>query len=213
MNLTNNYSWRRISAFILDMFFITLLTTLICNCSYTNPKMNDYTSAQSEYSEVYQNAISNFTSADPVETYNFANTIAPAYVSVKKASIYNYIWYLIFFFLYFVIFTYFVGGASLGKKLFNLKIVNEDGSKVTLVNLILRSIIYGSTLFSGITLFMIIDNICLYYLPNLKYLYISVAITSLSVIVEIIMLIMLIKNKDHRSLDDLIGRTKVIDTK
>lgn len=206
------YTYRRISAFLIDIMLVTLISTLFSSINYVNPLMNDYEVAYKEYQEVYQKESETLlkeTSFKSIDKY--CKALGKTMYKLDYTLIFNNLYYLLFYFLYFVVFAYFTNGQTLGKKLFKLKIVDKNNNKVTFKNLIFRSIVNGSTLFMGINIIVIIQLLSLLINNYNIYFYFNMFVTSISFIIDIVILILLIVNKEHRSIDDIMGKTKVVD--
>lgn len=105
---------------------------------------------------------------------------------------------------YYIVFVYLNDGKTLGKKIFKIKVVNKNDGKLSIKNIILRSLfIYGivTNLF----------NIIFVNLINYKYYsYGNIIITYLEIIIITICAFMILYRKDGRGLHDLIAGTYVI---
>ena len=141
---------------------------------------------------------------------DYSNKMSKQIYKIDYSMLFNNIYYLVFSFLYFVLFAYFTNGQTLGKKLFKLKVVRQDGEKVKLSNLMLRTLLSGSSIFMGVNIIVVIQLLLLMIPQNQAYFYAILFSSMISYIIEIIGLVLLF-SKEHRSLDDIIGSTKVID--
>ena len=50
----NKYVYRRISAFLIDIFLVTFISTIFSSISYVNPFIGNYKVAYDEYREIYK---------------------------------------------------------------------------------------------------------------------------------------------------------------
>lgn len=199
---------KRFLAFALDIWLVILLTNLITSVYYINPYMDDLEDTTKAYNEVL-NDYQSMTTEDEIE--EFLNNIQDKLYDVEHASIYIHVWYLIFSFLYFVVFAYFTGGQTLGKKLMGLKIVNEDNSKVKFMHLLMRMLTGGSNFLMGTNIACLASIILILTLrPGSTYIAIYMLIMVLSFLMEIANIIIYIKNKDNKCLNDYISASKVI---
>lgn len=199
---------KRFLAFALDIWLVILLTNLITSVYYINPYMDDLEDTTKAYNEVL-NDYQNMTTEDEIE--EFISNIQDKLYDVEHASIYIHVWYLIFSFLYFVVFAYFTGGQTLGKKLMGLKIVNEDNSKVTFKHLLMRMLTGGSNFLMGTNIACLTSIILILTLkPAPTYVAIYMLIMVLSFLMEIANIIIYIKNKDNKCLNDYISKSKVV---
>ena len=194
----NKYVYRRISAFLIDIFLVTFVSTIFSSISYVNPFIENYKVAYDEYREIYK------SESESVLTNPTIKNV------VDYSMLFNNIYYLVFSFLYFVLFAYFTNGQTLGKKLFKLRVVRQDGEKVKLSNLMLRTLLSGSSIFMGVNIIVVIQLLLLMISQNQVYFYAILFSSMISYVIEIIGLVLLF-SKEHRSLDDIIGSTKVID--
>ena len=207
----NKYVYRRISAFLIDIFLVTFISTIFSSISYVNPFIGNYKVAYDEYREIYKSeSESVLTNPTIKNVVDYSNKMSKQIYKIDYSMLFNNIYYLVFSFLYFVLFAYFTNGQTLGKKLFKLKVVRQDGEKVKLSNLMLRTFLSGSSIFMGVNIIVIIQLLLLMIPQNQVYFYAILFSSMISYVIEIIALVLLF-SKEHRSLDDIIGSTKVID--
>ena len=207
----NKYVYRRISAFLIDIFLVTFVSTIFSSISYVNPFIENYKVAYDEYREIYKSE-SESVLANPTikNVVDYSNKMSKQIYKIDYSMLFNNIYYLVFSFLYFVLFAYFTNGQTLGKKLFKLRVVRQDGEKVKLSNLMLRTFLSGSSIFMGVNIIVVIQLLLLMISQNQVYFYAILFSSMISYVIEIIGLVLLF-SKEHRSLDDIIGSTKVID--
>ena len=207
----NKYVYRRISAFLIDIFLVTFISTIFSSISYVNPFIGNYKVAYDEYREIYKSeSESVLTNPTIKNVVDYSNKMSKQIYKIDYSMLFNNIYYLVFSFLYFVLFAYFTNGQTLSKKLFKLKVVRQDGEKVKLSNLMLRTFLSGSSIFMGVNIIVIIQLLLLMIPQNQVYFYAILFSSMISYVIEIIGLVLLF-SKEHRSLDDIIGSTKVID--
>lgn len=207
----NKYVYRRISAFLIDVFLVTFVSTVFSSISYVNPFIENYKVAYDEYREIYKSeSESVLTNPTIKNVVDYSNKMSKQIYKIDYSMLFNNIYYLVFSFLYFVLFAYFTNGQTLGKKLFKLKVVRQDGEKVKLSNLMLRTLLSGSSIFMGVNIIVVIQLLLLMIPQNQVYFYAILLSSMISYVIEIIGLVLLF-SKEHRSLDDIIGSTKVID--
>lgn len=207
----NKYVYRRISAFLIDIFLVTFISTIFSSISYVNPFIGNYKVAYDEYREIYKSeSESVLTNPTIKNVVDYSNKMSKQIYKIDYSMLFNNIYYLVFSFLYFVLFAYFTNGQTLGKKLFKLKVVRQDGEKVKLSNLLLRTFLSGSSIFMGVNIIVVIQLLLLMIHQNQVYFYAILFSSMISYVIEIIGLVLLF-SKEHRSLDDIIGSTKVID--
>lgn len=207
----NKYVYRRISAFLIDVFLVTFVSTIFSSISYVNPFIENYKVAYDEYREIYKSESESVLTNPTIKNVaDYSNKMSKQIYKIDYSMLFNNIYYLVFSFLYFVLFAYFTNGQTLGKKLFKLKVVRQDGEKVKLSNLMLRTLLSGSSIFMGVNIIVVIQLLLLMIPQNQAYFNAILFSSMISYIIEIIGLVLLF-SKEHRSLDDIIGSTKVID--
>lgn len=207
----NKYVYRRISAFLIDIFLVTFISTIFSSISYVNPFIGNYKVAYDEYREIYKSeSESVLTNPTIKNVVDYSNKMSKQIYKIDYSMLFNNIYYLVFSFLYFVLFAYFTNGQTLGKKLFKLRVVRQDGEKVKLSNLMLRTFLSGSSIFMGVNIIVVIQLLLLLISQNQVYFYAILFSSMISYVIEIIGLVLLF-SKEHRSLDDIIASTKVID--
>lgn len=207
----NKYVYRRISAFLIDVFLVTFVSTIFSSISYVNPFIENYKVAYDEYREIYKSeSESVLTNPTIKNVVDYSNKMSKQIYKIDYSMLFNNIYYLVFSFLYFVLFAYFTNGQTLGKKLFKLRVVRQDGEKVKLSNLMLRTFLSGSSIFMGVNIIVVIQLLLLLISQNQVYFYAILFSSMISYVIEIIGLVLLF-SKEHRSLDDIIASTKVID--
>lgn len=209
---------KRIGAFLLDMLLILFLSVAVSNLSYLNPYKYNYNEAYEEYSTVYQEYISSITSSSSSITTEYTNeylidNIIPVLMKVNKYNSFLYIWYLVFYFLYFIIFAYFNNGQTLGKKLFNLKVVNKENNKLSFIRLFIRSLFNGSNMYLGVNICIILKLLLVFISNPTTYYYLNMVISLISYGIEIALFIILMMKSGNTSLNDIIARTKVVEVK
>ncbi len=199
---------KRLIAFCIDLFLVSILTICITNVDYINPYMNDVDDATKAYNEVL-NDYRSLSNEDEIE--EFINNIQDKMYDYEHTQIYVNMWYIIFYFGYFVIFAYFTGGQTLGKKLMSIKIVKEDDSKVGMGGLLKRTITNGSSFFMGMNI-MAFSSLMLTISMKASRTYVLAftGLMVLSTIVEIANIIIYIKNRDNKCLNDIVSGTKVV---
>lgn len=209
----------RISAFLIDMVLVFAISLSLSNLSYLNPYIDNYATSSKEFQEVYSEYLTTLTpdtsgKLDINETYKFMyEKLIPLQMKVEKYNIFYILWYLIIYFLYFVLFAYYTEGQTLGKKLFRIKVVDKDDSKVSFKKLLIRSIFNGSSLVMGLNLLCII-KIFLSFITNIQLYYYSYFIFELLAFgFEVSLVIVFLVKKGYTSTADLLAKTKVIEVK
>ena len=195
----NNIRFRRIGAYLIDYVFIFLLITMLSQIRFLNPTYEEYAEASSEYTEIIDNlTVDNAVEVAESEEYLQVNYDLSRYsISISIISVLVYL-------LYFVDFQKWNKGQTLGKKMFNIKVVSDKGSVRWLQMLLREVIIYN-------LLFQIILILALFICNYEAYMYVSSLVTFISGLVVWISIFMFLLRKDGNGLHDLIAKTNVED--
>lgn len=125
------------------------------------------------------------------------------YYMTEKNSVILYGVNIITCFLYFVLFQGFTYGQTLGKKIMRLKVVSNDGEKVSYKQLFFRTLfLYSIIYYLGLIIFSLVFKESL-FIKVVHYL--SIFNTALFLILGIMIIV-----NGRRGLHDVIGKTKVI---
>lgn len=157
--------------------------------AYSDQKMT-----KKEYNEIYNNVY---------DIYN--DLYIEKYYSLAKANVANSIIAIVLTIIYFVVIQYYTHGQTLGKKLLKLRVVTNDYQKVTINNLLLRSLVINDVIWATIRVY------CLYSMDAYGYFNASLILTNIMYLVLFISLLCIIYRKDKRALQDLFAGTKVIE--
>ena len=204
------FKYRRILSFLTDTLFICILTMLI-TASIANPARFDY----EDYTEAYTKKMESINlvigSEDVLNEYE--NQIGQELYDYIKVKGYEYMYFIIFTVLYFAVFAYFNNGKTLGCVLYNLQIVNKETKKANIFSLGIRSIFMGTSFMAYFpiqaVLYLIIPRVLDVHGSFLPLL----LSTSITAVIELVLLLYFIFNKKDMALYDYICNTKIIDTK
>jgi len=176
----------------MQIFIVSLITM-----GFNSNKTNDLTDKMSKLLSDYQNGEITIDEYKD-ETYKINYELQKSNLTTNIVSVTLYIGY-------FVVFATLNKGQTLGKKLLKIKVVNKDGEKPSIWNMLLRSLfIYNivSALFSIIFVNILSVN-------TFTYIYTIVGYVEFFVI--IVSFFMVTYKKDGRGLHDMIAGTNVIE--
>ncbi len=189
---------KRLLAYVIDMFIVGLIVSIISlgnntskleslnkelysvNNSYVNREISD-----SEYIKLVSNI--NYDMGMVNVTYNTL--------------------YAIICIGYFIMFQYLNDGASIGKKLMGIRIINNDNKRISLFKLIIRTSIIDDIIPA---LFLVI---MLYLTRGVMYMVLCGLINIIRLIYMLASVIMINKREDNLSLNDIMSNSVVIDCK
>ena len=209
------YKRARISAFLVDIFFVVVLTVLICNVSFLNPGLYTSDDAYTKYMEVYDELLTNVNTTDEVKINEINDKMKVVVKDYEKSNKFIYLYYLIFTFIYFVIFQWWNKGQTLGKKLFKLKVVDDNEENPNIFKYILRTLFNGSSLIMGVNFILLVRLIFLFIggIGTNTFYNIYLGTQYAAYIFELVFIVVYLVNKKNKGLDDIIAGTKVISTK
>lgn len=190
---------KRILAYVIDIFIVTIISEMFANLDLINSTLSDYNDVYSEYYSFVSNYsnISNLTTNSVINDINYDLT----YLSIPNSII-----SLIVILFYFVVFQYFNNGKTIGKAIMKLKINNIDKGNVSLLSLFLRYLLLGNII-TGIASIILIS----YSSKNIYYDY-CLYIEYIEMFVILITYGMFLFREDNRGLHDMIGNTIVVST-
>lgn len=125
-----------------------------------------------------------------------------SYEANRKMTVVNIITVIVYI-LYFGVFEFITGGQTLFKKIFKLRTLNTDGTKVSLVKEIIRSVLICELVF-------IVFDIFAVRAPYQKYIKIDHIVDYVKYFYELAFIVVMMMRDDTRSIHDLILGTKVI---
>ncbi len=162
--------------------------------SYVTSRYDDKTISNEEYDEILENLLEIYKN-DNI-SYNY---------KLSKLNVISSIILIICLILYFGVIQYLMNGQTLGKRIFNLKVVEKDKERVSIASLLIRTIILTGVLIS------IAQIICLFLLNENDYYTSCYYIKMVSYVIEFLILITMLFRTDSCGLHDLIAKTQVVD--
>lgn len=193
------FSYKRIIAYVIDIMIVTVISTLLTSFL---PENKEY----DKQIEEYMSLLNEFTNED-VEQNEFMNKTNDIIYDMNINSVTITIVTTVLTISYFVVFTYFMDGQTLGKKLMHLKIVSANKKKLTMNNYLIRGLIINTILMNVLGIIFIL------LLNKQTYLKVNDIITYLFGLVYIVTFGMILFREDKRGLHDYLSGTKVISVK
>lgn len=184
--------FKRLGAYLLDFIIVTFIVAIIT----VNFKTNNVVIEK-------MNSLISGVASEEITLEEYSNQIFEINYEYQRAIIPSTIVSVVINVVYFIIFAFLNKGQTLGKKVFKIKVVNQDGKNPSIWNMLLRSIwLYG--IITGIV------NIIGVYVLNVKlFNYTSTTVNYIYYGFIIISFFMVIYKKDGRGIHDIIGKTSV----
>lgn len=188
--------WQRLCAFIIDMFLISMISSLISQpfINQDNYKRlsDEVTTTTSEYKN------------KKIDTDTYVNRVADISYDMAKQNGISAIIEIAISILYFIVWQFKSNGQTLGKKLMKIKIVKKDETQLTINDILFRSLLIDYILFDMIVLcFTVFSNKNTYFYGVGIFEFIQYAIVFISSM-------LILSRKDKQGLHDIIVKTEVI---
>ena len=117
----NHTFFKRIGAYVLDVLIVSLLVSLLSYVPFLNPSRDAYSEKYNELVNLQEQYTSNEISLDE---YNQA--FVPIAYEIYRYNTYYVIIDLVCTLLYFGVLQFFCKGQTIGKKLFQIRVVSND---------------------------------------------------------------------------------------
>ena len=145
---------KRICAYVIDIFIVLILVTLLSQINVLNPYKKKYDKAYEKYTEFYEENFSENTTID------YDTLKSPEYLDIMHDLSYYSISYsiieIVVTILYFTLFPLLFYGQTIGKKICKIKLSSDKG-KLTFGSLLIRVLFYP--IFTNIILYTTLSNI------------------------------------------------------
>ena len=135
--------FKRLLAFILDILIVSLVVTLLSYIPFLNPNRDAYSEKYNELVNVYEQVEKNEISQ---EEYNEA--AIPISYELYRLNIPTILVDIVCSLLYFGVLPFFMDGQTIGKRLFQLRVVSANDKPLNIVNYLLRAVVLRNILIS-----------------------------------------------------------------
>ncbi len=189
----NTSFFTRASAYIIDAIIVLIILNIITIGVPTN---NSYNEKITELTKQLSNG--------EITTQEYYDQYADVYYDLQKSNTVVNVISIILTIAYFIVFQYLNKGQTIGKKLFNLKIVSTDEKPIKLSQIIIRSIFIYSLISA------ILNIIFVYIIGKDSYYMVSTITTMIDTLLILITVIFILFRQDKRGIHDVIAKTKVI---
>lgn len=195
---------KRVTAYLLDVFFVYLLIMLITSIRFINPTYDKLLEISQNYTDI-------------TEKYNKDEIKETAYLEATKDYVYDVTKYnistslvtIIVIFGYFGVFQKYNNGQTLGKKIVKIKVVDNSDKPLGLVKYFLR-ILPMQYVLIGSVIPVLLDTVLVFVLDkNLFSVVYTILVYSFAIIGVVSFILMNIR-KDKKGLHDLLVNSKVV---
>lgn len=187
---------KRMGAYIIDMILVLLVSSMFSNISAINPNIDNYEKVYNEYNEYISKNTQNLNNNDPA--------LVELSYKLSKEGIYITFINLVVTVLYFVVFQYFNNGQTIGKRIFKIRVVPNEGKKLKFWNILVRALIINSIVVSALSI------ISLKVFSMETYTNINQYLQILDMSLLFVSIGLILFREDGRGLHDFLGNTKVI---
>lgn len=190
------YFMQRLGAYIIDILLVSTLFTLVTMFIPVNKNLTNATEDQVKLYETYLKG--------EISSKEYLTTTVKLDYKIQRNQIPYSILELIFIIVYFIVFQFYNKGQTLGKKLFKIRVVRKDDTRVSMNDLALRSLVSLNLVSSILTMiFCLVGSLNVYTISSLI---IEVIQTTLMIVTVVMVLV----RNDGRGLHDFLGSTKVV---
>ncbi len=197
-NLTGTL-FKRLGAYVFDILIVSTLVTLLSYLPILNPNRMQYSEKYNELVNVYEQY-----SKEEISEEEYTEAGIPITYELYRLNVYYVIIDIVVVLLYFGVLPYFLKGQTLGKRLFQLRIVGIKDKPLSIVNYLLRCIVLNNVLIS-------IALQCIVHIMSVDNFYaVYQNVNLVGYIILYISLFMVIVRRDGRGLHDMVANTKVV---
>ena len=189
--------YKRLVAYMIDMFIVGLVISII---SY-----NFDTTRLEKLSDKSIKLMNSFTNGD-ISSDKYFSEYADILYKMNKANVNSNLLGLVIYVGYFVLFQFFNGGATIGKKLLKIKVVSQGGGEVSLWQMIVRTSIINGIIPLALSLILVFTT------KGLVFLTLSSVVGLFENIFVIICVFMLLYKSDCLALHDIMSKSVVIES-
>ena len=196
--LGNSIVVRRIVAYLIDIFIVGLIVNIIL--------INSNDKALDDLNKEINNIMEDYAS-EKISTEEYIDNYVDIIYDINKVSVDRNIVYFIVIVGYYLVFQYLNKGASIGKRLMNLRIVSKDKKDINIIQLFVRVALINEMLPLGMSIILV--SVCSGMRFMIGYMIISI-VKNIFMMMD---LIVLIARKDNRAIHDMISYSMVIEEK
>ena len=144
--LGNSIVVKRIVAYLIDIFIVGLIVNIIL--------INSNDKALDDLNKEINNIMEDYAS-EKISTEEYIDNYVDIIYDINKVSVDRNIVYFIVIVGYYLVFQYLDKGASIGKRLMNLRIVSKDKKDINIIQLFVRVSLINEMLPLGMSIILV----------------------------------------------------------
>ncbi len=196
---------KRVIAYLLDILLVLFVVTLVTSIRFINPHYDKYLETYEKYSSVLEEYYNGDINENEMIKLNNDN-----YYYLTKYSISYNIAIMVVLILYYVFFQKYNRGATLGKQIMKIKVVNvEEKKDVSILNYLIRAL-FSFYIYVGSIIPLVLSTILVFIIKASKYMLVNTIISYIFLLFAIINFSVMCIRKDRRGIHEIISKTKVI---
>lgn len=201
MIFLKNIIFRRVIAFFIDLFIVSVITSFLASIPFINPEKARYEESYNRILEIFEQYKKEEITIEEYET----KFISLSY-DLNRMNLSFTIINIVVIIGYFVIFQWQRKGRTIGKQLMRLQVVSvKDEKEVPIFSYLLRSIVLNNLMIT------IVQMIILYTVNKENYYVVYNNLNLVGYILLYITIFLVLLRMDKRGLHDFVAGTKVID--
>lgn len=204
-----NIKVKRICAYFIDIFIVSMLATGIGMINFFNPHQEEYQKTVEEVYEYTESIANTSVSTEDLINEEYAGLV----YNINYYSLSQTVITILVITLYFTLFPRFNNDQTIGKQLLKIKVVCEDRKRVPLYIYLIKALMMP--VFANIILFNVVGNIInvvmLFSFKGIEYLYANTIVTNIFNLFCYADILKTISSKEGKSLRDVITKTRVVE--
>lgn len=199
--MNNSIIFKRIGAYLIDLFVITIFSMMVTRISFINPRYDEYIEVSNKYNEMLNDYYDK-----KIEINEFNKEVSEISYDMNKNGYVYLIGDMVIVILYFGVFNFATKGRTLGKKVMGLQIVSNKDKPLKFYNYFIRCIILNGIIMDVITLIAVCFKRSTYYeIYNIG--------SNINMLLQVVIFLSIMFTASGRGLHDIIAGTKVVDVK
>lgn len=198
MNKTKAYFLPRLIAYVIDIFLVSMVASLILMVIPTN---NNLAKLQEESVTLQENYLE-----EKITNEEFIRQYAMIVYDIDYASVISYIIQVVLIVLYFIVFQFYNKGQTIGKKIMKIQVISNSDRELTINDYLYRAIILDSVLANILVIVLVM------FMNKNYYFYSSLTLQIIQIVLSLVTIFMVLFRKDGRGLHDMVSHSKVVMT-